>query len=137
MLDFTPDKTSAYAALAAVRYYVGFGSLNLSKSLTTVLDWLAKSQSKKSVVLLSTGLDTSTPAEIDTALQRLKISDVRLLAISLSGAMRAPAQPAPTKGKKKKRRTNPQRTKKKKKNSPPKPLSPNKASKKPTASSAP
>lgn len=103
MLDFTPDKTSAYAALSNVRYYVGFGSLNLSKSLSTVLDWLAKTQGKKTIVLLSTGLDTSTPAEIDAALQRLKISDVRLLAISLSGAMRAPAQqPAKEKRKKKK-----------------------------------
>jgi len=100
MLDFTTDKPAAYGALANVRYYVGFGSLNLSKSLNTVVDWLAKTQGKKTIVLLSTGFDTSTPAEIDAALSHLKISDVRLLAISLSGAMRGtPAQPA--KGKKK------------------------------------
>jgi VWFA-related protein len=99
MLDFTTDKPAAYGALANVRYYVGFGSLNLSKSLNTVLDWLAKTQGKKTIVLLSTGIDTSSPTDIDAALSRLKISDVRLLTISLSGAMRAPAQPA--KGKKK------------------------------------
>ncbi len=99
MLDFTTDKPAAYGALANVRYYVGFGSLNLSKSLNTVLDWLAKTQGKKTIVLLSTGIDTSSPTDIDGALSRLKISDVRLLTISLSGAMRAPAQPA--KGKKK------------------------------------
>ena len=103
MLDFTADKTAAYAALSNVRYYVGFGSLNLSKSLNTVLDWLAKTQGKKTIVLLSTGLDTSTPAEIDAALTHLKISDVRLLAISLSGAMRAPTQ-QPAKEKKKKKK---------------------------------
>jgi Ca-activated chloride channel family protein len=101
MLDFTSDKTAAYAALANVRYYVGFGNLNLSKSLNSVLDLLAKTQGKKTIVLLSTGFDTSPPADIDAALTRLRISDVRLLAISLSGAMRAPAQPA--KGKKKKK----------------------------------
>ena len=101
MLDFTIDKPAAYAALANVRYYVGFGNLNLSKSLNTILDWLAKTQGKKTIVLLSTGIDTSSPAEIDAALSHLKISDVRLLAISLSGAMRAPAQPA--KGKKNKK----------------------------------
>jgi VWFA-related protein len=101
MLDFTSDKTAAYAALSNIRYYVGFGSLNLSKSLNTVLDLLAKTQGKKTIVLLSTGFDTSPPAEIDAALTRLKISDVRLLAISLSNAMRAPAQPA--KGKKKRK----------------------------------
>ncbi len=99
MLDFTTDKPAAYGALANVRYYVGFGSLNLSKGLSTVLDWLGKTQGKKTIVLLSTGIDTSPPADIDAALTRLKISDVRLLTISLSGAMRAPAQPA--KGKKK------------------------------------
>jgi VWFA-related protein len=102
MLDFTPDKTAAYAALSNVHYYVGFGSLNLSKSLSSILDSLAKTQGKKSIVLLSTGLDTSTPAEIDAALSRLKISDVRLLAISLAGAMRAPQQPVKEKKKKKK-----------------------------------
>jgi Ca-activated chloride channel family protein len=102
MLDFTSDKPAAYAALANVRYYVGFGNLNLSKSLNSVLDLLAKSQGKKTIVLLSTGFDTSSPADIDAALSRLKISDVRLLAISLSGAMRAPAQP-PAKGKKNKK----------------------------------
>jgi len=101
MLDFTSDKTAAYAALANVRYYVGFGNLNLCKSLNTVLDLLAKTQGKKTIVLLSTGFDTSSPADIDAALSRLRLSDVRLLAISLSGAMRAPAQPA--KGKKKKK----------------------------------
>ena len=101
MLDFTSDKTAAYAALSNIRYYVGFGNLNLSKSLNTVLDLLAKTQGKKTIVLLSTGFDTSPPADIDAALSRLRLSDVRLLAISLSGAMRAPAQPA--KGKKKKK----------------------------------
>jgi Ca-activated chloride channel homolog len=101
MLDFTSDKTAAYAALSNVRYYVGFGNLNLSKSLNSVLDLLAKTQGKKTIVLLSTGFDTSPPADIDAALTRLRISDVRLLAISLSGAMRAPQQPV--KGKKKKK----------------------------------
>jgi Ca-activated chloride channel homolog len=100
MLDFTADKPAAYGALANVRYYVGFGNLNLSKSLNTVLDWLAKTQGKKTIVLLSTGFDTSQPADIDAALTRLKISDVRLLAISLSNAMRAPPS-QPVKSKKK------------------------------------
>lgn len=100
MLDFTTDKPAAYGALANVRYYVGFGSLNLSKSLNTVLDLLAKTQGKKTIILLSTGIDTSPPTDIDAALTRLQISDVRLLAISLSGAMRG-GPPQPAKGKKK------------------------------------
>jgi Ca-activated chloride channel homolog len=101
LLDFTSDKTAAYAALSTIRYYVGFGNLNLSKSLNAVLDLLAKTEGKKTIVLLSTGFDTSSPADIDAALTRLRISDVRLLAISLSGAMRAPQQPVKEKKKKK------------------------------------
>ena len=102
MLDFTPDKSSAAAALANVRYYVGFGNLNLSKSLSTVLDWLSKTQGKKTIVLLSTGFDTSTPTEIDAALMRLQTSDVRVLALSLSGALRTPTPTAKEKKKSRK-----------------------------------
>jgi Ca-activated chloride channel family protein len=94
LLDFTANKPAAEAALEKVRYYVGFGTLNLSRSLSTVLDWLGKSQSKKTIVLLSTGFDTSTPGEISNVLSRLQIADVRILAISLGAELRsAPANP--------------------------------------------
>jgi Ca-activated chloride channel family protein len=99
LLDFTSDKSSAAAALENIRYYVGFGSLNLSKSLSTVLDWLAKMQGKKNVVLLSTGFDTSSPNDLQATLARLKTSDVRVLAISLSGGLRNPAPNLKTKNK--------------------------------------
>jgi Ca-activated chloride channel family protein len=91
MLDFTPDKQAAESALDNVRYYVGFGALNLSRSLSTVLDWLEKVQGKKSIVLLSTGVDTSPPEIAAALLTRAKTSDVRILALSLSGELRQPA----------------------------------------------
>ena len=90
LLDFTPDKRAAEAALGKVRFFVGFGMLNLSRSLSTVLDWLDKAQGKKSIVLLSTGVDTSAPQESSALLARLKTSDVRILAMSLSGELRNP-----------------------------------------------
>jgi len=90
LLDFTPDKQAAAGALANVRFYLGFGTLNLSQSLSTVLDWLAKVQGKKTIVLLSTGFDTSPPNQPEAILARLKTSDVRILAISLSGELRNP-----------------------------------------------
>jgi Ca-activated chloride channel homolog len=90
LLDFTPDKQAAAGALANVRYYLGFGTLNLSRSLSTVLDWLTKVQGKKTIVLLSTGIDTSPPNQPEAILARLKTSDVRVLAISLSGGLRNP-----------------------------------------------
>ena len=94
LLDFTANKPAAEAALERIRYYVGFGSLNLSRSLSTTLDWLANVQGKKTIVLLSTGFDTSTPGEISNLLSRLKTTDVRILAISLGAELRsAPVSP--------------------------------------------
>jgi Ca-activated chloride channel family protein len=90
LLDFTPDKPSAGAALENLRFNVGFGMLNLSSSLSAVLDWLANVRGKKTMVLLSTGVDTSTEAEIAAMRTRLKTSDVRVLAISLSRELRTP-----------------------------------------------
>jgi Ca-activated chloride channel homolog len=99
LLDFTTDKQAAEDALGKVRFNLGFGMLNLSQSLSTVLDWLGKVQGKKAIVLLSTGFDTSPPNEVQSVLARLKISDVRILAVSLSGELRSP--PVSRKGKNK------------------------------------
>src|SRR5262249_4011609 len=99
LLDFTADKPAAEAALAKVRYYIGFGNLNLSRSLLTVLDWLAKVQGKKTIVLLSTGFDTSSQTEGSDLLSRLKTADVRILAVSLGAELRNPAPPPKGKGK--------------------------------------
>ena len=103
LLDFTADKQSAFAALGQLRFNLGFGSLNLSASVSKVLEWLAKAQGKKTMVLLSTGVDTSAMDESALVIQRLKASDVRLLAVSVMGSLLNP-QPA---GKKKLPAANP------------------------------
>jgi VWFA-related protein len=100
ILNFTPDKSIAAGALDQLRFNLGFGQLNLASSLSTALDWLALIPGKKSLVLLSTGFDTSPPAAAQTLLARLKSTDVRVLAISLGGELRG-AQPVETKRSKK------------------------------------
>jgi Ca-activated chloride channel family protein len=101
LVDFTANKQLAEAALAKVRYYIGFGNLNLSRSLLAMLDSLAKVQGKKTIVLLSTGFDTSQTEEISALLARLQNSDVRILAISLGAELRnPPSTPQKQKGKK-------------------------------------
>jgi VWFA-related protein len=90
LLSFTADKQAAEAALAKVRFNMGFGMLNLSHCLTTVLDWLAKVPGKKTIVLLSTGIDTSADNDSSVILERLRTDDVRLLAISLGIELRSP-----------------------------------------------
>jgi VWFA-related protein len=88
ILDFTPDKRIAQAALDGISFNLGFGDLNLASSLNTVLGWLEKVPGKKSIVLIATGVDTS-PQQGITALQSaLRTSDVRILCISMSGPLR-------------------------------------------------
>src|ERR1700692_4454589 len=93
LVDFTVDKQSAAAAFDDLGFNLGFGSLNLSASLSKVLDWLTSVQGKKTIVLLSTGVDTSSTKQIQDLLNRLQTSDVRILAVSLIGDLRNP-QPA-------------------------------------------
>jgi Ca-activated chloride channel family protein len=88
ILDFTPDKLSAAAALDRLHFNLGFGQLNLASSLAIALDWLVHLPGKKSLVLLSTGVDTSAPAATQNLLARLESSDVRVLAVSLGGELR-------------------------------------------------
>jgi Ca-activated chloride channel homolog len=88
ILNFTPDKLTAASALDQLRFNLGFGQLNLASSLATVLDWLTKVPGKKSLVLLSTGFDTSPTAATQNLVALLKSTDVRVLAISLGGELR-------------------------------------------------
>src|SRR5216684_4366581 len=97
ILDFTPDKQAAAAAFDQLRFNLGFGSLNLSTSVLKALEWLANVAGKKSIVLLTTGVDTSPSNESTLVIQRLRASDVRLLAVSLTAGLRNP----PPAGKKK------------------------------------
>jgi Ca-activated chloride channel homolog len=88
LLDFTTDKSMAQSALDQIQFNLGYGQLNLSSSLNTVLDWLAPVPGKKTILLISTGVDTS-PQPVMQALQgRLQVGDVRILCISMSGPLR-------------------------------------------------
>ncbi len=88
LLDFTPDKPTARVALQNLNFMAGFAQLNLSSSLESAIDWLAPFPGKKTVVVLSTGVDTSPPEKWQVIQQKLKTSDVRILAVSLAGDFR-------------------------------------------------
>ena len=89
VLGFTPDKQAATEALENLRFNLGFGQLNLSSSLSQVLDGLESLPRKKTIVLLSTGVDTSPEGDSAAILSRLKLGDVRVLAVSLSGELQS------------------------------------------------
>jgi VWFA-related protein len=88
LLDFTTDKVSAQAALASIRFNLGFADLNLSSSLSTALDWLERVPGKKTIVLISTGVDTSPESAVAALQARLQVGDVRILCVSTSGPLR-------------------------------------------------
>ncbi len=88
ILDFTADKGAAQAALESIRFNVGFAQLNLAGSLNTVLGWLDRVPGKKTIVLISTGVDTSNAAASAALQARLQVGDVRILGISTSGPLR-------------------------------------------------
>ncbi len=93
ILEYTPDKRTAAAALDQLSFNLGFGQLNLASSLVAALDWLAHVPGKKSLVLLSTGFDTSPSGAGQNLLARLGSTDVRVLAISLGGELRVTQPP--------------------------------------------
>lgn len=90
LLGFTTDKQATRLALQNLNFALGFGDLNLSSSLASAIDWLATQHGKKTVVVLSTGVDTSPAEKWQRIQQKLVISDVRILAVSLSGEFRRP-----------------------------------------------
>jgi Ca-activated chloride channel homolog len=92
ILGFTPDKTAARFALHNLNFNLGFADLNLSASVAAMLDWMAPLPGKKTIVLLSTGFDTSPPENWQIVRQKLQTSDVRILAVSLSGDFRKPVK---------------------------------------------
>lgn len=88
LLDFTPDKAAVAAALQSASSESGSGWVNLSSSLAATIDWLASVPGTKIILILSTGLDTSPPESWQLVQQKLKTSDVRILAVSLFGDFR-------------------------------------------------
>ena len=88
ILNFTTEKPAALAALNGLQFNLGMAQLNLLQSLNTVLDWMAKVPGKKTIVLLSTGVDTSQSPVVQTLQLRLQTGEVRILCVSLSGPMR-------------------------------------------------
>jgi VWFA-related protein len=94
-LGFTEDKEEARLALREMNFSMGFSGVNLTSSLFSVLHWLQSIPGKKTIVLVTSGLDTSPPVNPETIRKRLSASDVRILAISTGNEM----QQGPKQGK--------------------------------------
>src|SRR5260370_27758779 len=62
-----------------------------------MLYWLERSAGKKTIVLISTGVDTSPPSASAALQTRLRLGDVRVLCVSTSGPLRNGKQGAKVK----------------------------------------
>src|SRR6202795_1401127 len=90
VLAFTPDKNALLDALGQIQFSVGMGQLNFYDSVSTALDWIAPVSGKKALVLLTTGLDSSSPARWDALVQKLRTRDVVIFPVALGGWLRRP-----------------------------------------------
>lgn len=90
LLDFTTDKMATRFALQNLNFMVGFAELDLSANLASAIDWLGARGGKKTIVVLSTGVDSTPAGQWEAIRQKLETSDVRILAVSLSGDFRKP-----------------------------------------------
>jgi VWFA-related protein len=90
VLAFTPDKNALLAALGQIQFSVGMGELNFYDSVSTALDWIAPVNGKKALVLLTTGLDSSSPTRWDALVQKLRARDVVIFPVALGGWLRRP-----------------------------------------------
>jgi VWFA-related protein len=64
------------------------GQLNFYDSVSTALDWIAPVSGKKALVLLTTGLDSSSAARWDALAQKLRARDVVIFPVALGGWLR-------------------------------------------------
>ena len=90
VLAFTPDKNALLNALGQIQFSVGMGQLNFYDAVSTALDWIAPVSGKKALVLLTTGLDSSSPARWDALAQKLRARDVVIFSVALGGWLRRP-----------------------------------------------
>jgi len=91
-LDFTADKSKVREALGSLNFLNGYSQLNLVSSVLSTLDWLSSLPGKKTIVLVSTGLNDSIPTNWQLVQQKLEISDVQILAVSTAGPIRDPVK---------------------------------------------
>jgi VWFA-related protein len=80
--ELSADQSASRMALRELNFHIGSGDLNLTQSLLAVLAWLSTVPGKKTVVLISSGVDSSPPEITSAFQQNINASDVRVLAVS-------------------------------------------------------
>jgi Ca-activated chloride channel homolog len=88
ILGFTTNKSALLDALNTLEYTIGRGDLNFYDSLSAVLNGLAPAEGKTAIVLLSTGLDSSSSSRWEPLARKLRGTDVVIFPVALGGTLR-------------------------------------------------
>lgn len=88
VLPFTSDKRALAAAMGRMQYRLGMDALNFYDSVSNIIDWMPAGGGKRALVLLTTGLDSSTPERWDALVQKLRAQDVVIYSVALGGSLR-------------------------------------------------
>lgn len=95
VLPFTTNKFAAAAALGGIEYGLGSAELNFYDSVSEVLDWLDPREGKLAIVLLTTGLDSSSPMHWSALAEKARTKNVVIFAVALGGSLRTAAEQEP------------------------------------------
>jgi len=82
LVDFTHNANEVAQAVASL-YYPDFSEANLFDAVLETLDQLRDVPGKKSILLLSTGIDTFSKHTLDQTLKRLKETDVTIFCVGM------------------------------------------------------
>jgi len=82
-VDFTRNKAEVQDALRTLSY-PGFSEANLFDAVLDTLEKLEHVQGKKSILLITTGVDTFSKATLDETFNRLKQSDVTIFCVGVA-----------------------------------------------------
>lgn len=91
IVPFTTNKLELLNALNNLQYTMGSGALNLYDTVSDVIEGLKRFPGKKAIVLLTTGLDSSSPEQWNALQQKLRGSDVVIFSVGLLGPLATPA----------------------------------------------
>ena len=82
-VDFTRNKAEVQDALSVLPY-PGFGEANLFDAVLDTLEKLEHVQGKKSILLITTGVDTFSKATLDETFSGLKQNDVTVFCVGVA-----------------------------------------------------
>lgn len=84
-VDFTHSKAEVRDALYSLSY-PGFSEANLFDALVDTLEKLEHVKGKKSILLITTGIDTFSKSTLDETMQKLKENDVTVFSVGVAEA---------------------------------------------------